>query len=147
MKTLMVAVALVAVVGSARAEDDAAFVTLDRVDGVSRAGVEMSYVTLDPIGDDVQRSGLRFEAHAQSVSARTGWGMYESIPVGVVRASGSTDGALGDVDVGGLYFARLDPQLAIATRLGITLPSSSSNVSNDEPNTLAFQSRATDTAL
>src|SRR4051794_36888333 len=112
MRTPLLLIALALAPSLAHAEDDASFVTLDRVDGVSRAGVEASFVSLDDFGDGVAQSAMRYDVHAQDVSSRTGFGVYGTIPVSVYSRSGySASGALGNIELGGLFARSLGPGL------------------------------------
>lgn len=132
--------------------DDATFTTLDRADGVSRAGVETSFVFLDDYGDGVKRSAQRYDVHAQSVNAQLGIGAYATIPINVFRYQGySAEGALGNIELGALYVRPLQPGLTLIAHVGGVLPSSDNPNDNGDgrgtPNALGQPSRLTDALL
>jgi hypothetical protein len=146
MRTLLALTVVVCAPCTARADDDATFVTLDREDGVSRAGTEVSFVALDDYGDGVAQSAMRFDTHAQSVNLRTGFGAYASIPVTVYSQSGaSASGALGNIELGGLFARPLRPGLDVIVHAGLVLPSSPPG--DDNTSELAQPSRLTDALL
>jgi hypothetical protein len=98
------------------------FVTMDRMDGTSRAGGEVSYMFPDHNGsNDV--TAMRFEGHVQYVSP-SGLGFYAQVPLAYVSEGNQSDTPLGDLEVGGVF---VPPQLvkpngAVVLRLGVTLP-------------------------
>lgn len=101
------------------------FVNIHRFDGNSRAGAEMTYVDFDGNNDSTL---LRFDLHGQYIDPGTHLGGYLQLPIGYVtgeNAAGesSSDTALGNIEIGGIYIPQLQSQtMALVLHGGITLP-------------------------
>lgn len=99
--------------------DPAHFVTLDRQDESSRAGVEASKLFFP------SRTGtlLRFDVHGQWVDPGRGAGAYASAPVMFASDDGETQTALGDVELGGIFIPRFEESnFTLIVHGGVTLP-------------------------
>lgn len=136
--TLVVASAVASVVSGAAiavaqpappAPDDPAlapgFVTIDRFDASSRAGLQMSYLSFNESeGEDINTTLLRFEVHARYVHAPTRLGGYVEVPF-VYAQDDDIDDTLtdfGNIEIGGLYAPALGNGVGMILRAGITLP-------------------------
>jgi hypothetical protein len=104
------------------------FVTTDRLDASSRAGIQVSYLSFnEEEGEDINATILRFEAHARYVHAPTRLGGYVQVPF-VYAQDDDIDGGealtdFGNIEIGGLYAPRLStPGVGVILRAGITLP-------------------------
>jgi len=140
--------AIVVMLGGVARADDRTFVTLDRSDETSRAGVELSYVTMDDQGDGNARYGVRFEGHGQLIHAATGLGFYETVSYGLIsQDNGSSDEQLGDVELGGVYTRPVGATLRVTVHVGATLPSAQAGDSDVQPLEVVFGSRIADRVL
>lgn len=116
---------LVALVGSAAAAPAAAqpaggFMTLDRGDRRSRAGVFLALLHAEDTGLD--EGALRLELHGQVIGAR-GLGGYASLPIHHLLVPEIEDEtALGGIEVGGLLTDRLPGGQEMVLRAGLVLP-------------------------
>lgn len=121
------------------------FVTLDRGDGTSREGAELSYLVLD---GDADGTAIRFDVHGQFVDAGTGFGGYAYLPMSFVFVSGSDDSnfELAGAEVGGLLAKRLSPEMGIVARLGVVLPTANDDFTAVIQNAVTSYARATDIA-
>jgi hypothetical protein len=123
------------------------FMTLDRGDASSRAGGEIAYMVLNNNTPGVSATPLRFDVHGQYVD-HSGFGGYAQLPISYLRESGGgmSDSAtgVGDVEVGGLYVARVNPNVAAILRLGLTLPTASSDMKAEVANLIGELTRLTD---
>jgi hypothetical protein len=142
--------AVLAIPSAARADDPApspAFVTIDRADATSRAGIEASYV-VPKSQPGISDTSLRFEGHGQYVDPDLRVGGYIQMPITYLSESenGASNSAtgVGDIEVGGIYVPRLPIQnLGLALRVGITAPTGSEG-DNSVANGIGIFSRATD---
>ena len=110
------------------AAHDPAFVTMDRFDGSSRVGGEVSYIFPDHTTGDV--TALRFDLHGQYVDPASGLGGYVQMPFSHISVSsgGMSDSAsgVGDAEAGVIFVPRLaSPNTALVLHAGITLPTAS----------------------
>jgi hypothetical protein len=100
------------------------FMTIDRGDATSRAGGELSYL-FPRSNTGTSLTAMRFDLHGQYLDPR-GFGGYGQLPISYLResAAGMSDSAsaIGDVEVGGLYVAKVNPNVAAVIRVGLTLP-------------------------
>src|SRR5262249_27768065 len=111
------------------------FVAIDRIDGNSRGGIELSYVAFKDgalAGDNFRTA--RIEGHARYVDKSTGLGGYVQVPFAYAqdvhddRSSGTTD--VGDLEVGGIFVPRLGtPEFGLILHAGVTLPTGEGNES------------------
>jgi hypothetical protein len=97
------------------------FTSLDRVDGASRAGAELTHMNLEGGGGEL----FRLEAYGQYVDPRYGVGGYASVPMalGTGILGGETGFELASIELGALYshgFGR--PGSGIVVRAGIAAP-------------------------
>lgn len=118
------------------------FAILDRGDGISRLGLDLGLVLVDPPPSD---AAMRLELFGQALWP-VGLGVYGAFPV--ARSIGASDDetALGDLELGGLFVLHR-PDISFVFRGGIALPTA-----GDEPlevtiNFLATQVRLTDIAM
>ena len=117
---------------------------MDRMDGSSRAGGEFSYLFPDHTGsNDV--TVMRFDAHVQYVSPRSGWGFYGQVPLGHLSAGSQSYTPLGDLEVGGVFVPHLSsPDSAIVFHVGVTLPTGASGMNDFLANLVAASTRFND---
>jgi hypothetical protein len=119
------------------------FVTLDRGDATSRAGGEASYIV--PKNNGGSGTIWHLDLHGQYVDPDSGVGGYAVVPAAFAEGNGDTLTTVGDVELGGLYVARLAPAAAVIVRAGVALPSGT-NDNNELLNLLTMESaRLTDT--
>jgi hypothetical protein len=104
------------------------FITLDRQDGSSFGGGELSYFFLD--ADNA--TALRFDLHGQYVDPASGFGGYLAVPIGHF----SVDDPLFDIDatgvgnisLGGIYVPRMRSRdFGMIVHAGLTAPTASDN--------------------
>lgn len=117
---------------------DAQFVSLDRVDGVSRAGLEVGYVDLD--GADI--TPLRFSLYGQAVGAN-GLGGFGVLDFSYASGEGDSESSLGNLEAGAIYAAHFSSFDGIG-RASIVFPTASDDLSNFIVNALGSYSRLTD---
>jgi hypothetical protein len=140
MKRIM---ALVVLVPAVAAADPDHFVTLDRQDDSSRAGVEVSKVFYDG-NNNGDLSGMRFDLHGQYVTPNA-IGVYLSVPIGYASAGNESHGALGDVEVGGIFIPQLSSSdFKLVLHGGITLPTQSKDMNPFTTSALTVWPRITD---
>jgi hypothetical protein len=109
-----VALALVALAGTARADGDYGYATLDRLDGHDTLGVSAGYFSIRG------PQWMRFDLHGEAVGER-GFGGYVAAPaVFESNDSGVTSQAFGGVEVG-VEWAKVGPII----HLGVVLPTAS----------------------
>lgn len=97
------------------------FTSLDRTDGASRAGAEITHMNLEGGGGEL----FRLEAYGQYVDPRYGVGAYASLPAAFATGikGDETSFELASIELGGIYavgFGR--PGSGIVVRAGIALP-------------------------
>ncbi len=120
--------------------DEPSFVTLDRADWSSRAGVEVSYVAPSAATGSV----LRVDPYVQVVDPSTGLGGYAALPIS--DASSAT--AVGGLDVGGIYATHLwNAAYDLIVHLGLALPTGATDVAGSTANAIATSSRFADDVL
>lgn len=131
------------------AAHDPAFVTMDRFDGSSRFGGELSYVFPDHVPGSI--TALRFDVHGQYVDPVSGFGGYAAMPFSHVSVSdmgmSQSGTGIGDAEAGVLYVPHLaSPDTAVVLHAGITLPTGSSGTSSNDyaANLLGVSSRFND---
>ena len=98
------------------------FVTLDRMDGVSRVGVQLGLDKLDDV-DLSEAFGLRTELYGQVLLAGRRAGFYGQLPFSMLILDGAEDRqALGNLELGGLYVVRRPGRADVVFRGGLALP-------------------------
>ncbi len=136
---------MLAVAGVARA-DAPSFTIMDRQDDVSRAGTEASYVFP---GNTGSTRVFRFDLHGVFLDPDNGIGGYVQVPfsyvTGVVHGGSSSTNAsgAGDLELGGIYMATLQPNAKLVLHGGLTLPTAS-NDNGGTANLLASFARLDD---
>jgi len=95
------------------------FAELDRADGASRGGLDLTYLVVKGGGT----TALRFDAYGEYIDKHYGLGGYVQLPVFYGNGSGMTSGGIGDVEVGAIYARAVSASFGIALRAGATLPS------------------------
>jgi hypothetical protein len=126
---------------AAPAAAEPGFLGLDRQDGQSRVGGDVSYIALE---DGLDGTALRFDLHGQYVLP-SGVGFYGAFPITYI--SGDDDSATGiaDLEVGAIYIPRLDnPQFSIPLHVGVTLPTASDELEDFVANVVGASARITD---
>jgi hypothetical protein len=128
MRKLMCALVLAAATTAAADGTPAAdptqapgFALIERFDGVSRGGADMTYFVLDGTGLGTL---LRFDLHGQMVQTESGFGGYLRLPITTYSASGTPRmTAVGNLELGGIYIPKLTtPGLGVVIHGGVTLP-------------------------
>jgi hypothetical protein len=103
------------------------FVTIERFDSVSRAGLDVSYVNVNTSQDVTL---LASNLHGQYITP-SGAGGYLQLPVSYATGSGigTTDSvtALGDLELGGIYVTPIGRH-KLALHAGLTLPTASDDL-------------------
>lgn len=99
---------------------------LDRADGVSRAGIDLGWSSIDDSGS-VDFTAMRLDVHGQWVHPGLGIGGYAILPVSYAKIDpepGATNAewVLGNAELGGVMRRALSPELEGVTHLGVTLP-------------------------
>ena len=109
------------------------FMTIDKIDGTSRAGVDATYLepnTMDSPGAKPRL--MRFNAHASYVDRQSGFGGYFLVPFGYMRTgigATTTTTALGDLELGAIYVPKLpSANLGLVLHAGITAPTGEDNL-------------------
>lgn len=96
------------------------FVTTLRQDGVSRAGADLTYLSLEESGNTTL---LRLDLHGHYVEPASGIGGYAQIPLLLVNGPDDSETVLGGVELGMIYIPKLaTPGFAVVLRGGVTLP-------------------------
>jgi hypothetical protein len=117
------------------------FVTLDRGDGTSRAGGEISYLVL---GDNADGTALRFDVHGQYVDARSGIGGYAHLPMSFLSGDSDSNFELSGAEIGGLFAKRMSPEMGIVVRGGVVLPTANEDFDSLLQNAITGYARPTD---
>ncbi len=99
---------------------------LDRADGVSRAGIDLGWSSLDDSGS-VDFTAMRLDLHGQWLHPGLGIGGYAILPVSYAKIdpdTGATNAEWvpGNAELGGVLRRRLSPELEGVSHLGVTLP-------------------------
>ena len=116
------------------------FVTIDRMDDSSRAGVDVAVQV-----DTPDATFLRLDAHGQYVDPASGLGGYLTAPIGHAAGGGESYTSLGDVEAGVLYSPRLsNPDLKVVLHGGLTLPTAPSDNDHLLTNVYTVGPRLTD---
>jgi hypothetical protein len=119
---------------------DAQFVTLDRVDGLSRAGVDLSYTHYDSDAFDV--TPLRIGLWGQYV-ADSGLGGLVALDLSYATGDGESESAIGNLEVGALYAADLGSLQGVG-RASLLIPTASDELADFATNVAGIYSRLTD---
>lgn len=128
---------------TARAQRMPDMATLDRGDGISRIGLDFGAAFVDDAAaNDV--AAMRFDLFGQLV-ARSGFGLYASLPIARSVNDGDDETATGNFDVGGLYVIE-SPTLSLVFRAGVALPTADEDLAGFQANYFATWTRLTDTA-
>jgi hypothetical protein len=134
---------------------DPGFITMDRFDASSRFGLEASYLFPNHT-DGADVTSLRFDLHGQWVDPYTGAGAYIQVPFSYLGTTQNSDDgpatsnsttAIGDVEVGGLFLAVRQRNVALVLRGGITLPTAPTSQDGSQSNLIAGYMRLTDIYL
>jgi hypothetical protein len=142
--SLLAACVLAALGGPVAAQPAGEFMTLDRGDHESRAGLFVGLLHLEDT--DFDEGALRLEVHGQHVEPN-GLGGYVAIPIHmVIGTEEGQDGAtLAGVEVGGLLVRRLALGQELALRAGLVLPTAEGDEFDEfVVNFFAVQARLTD---
>jgi hypothetical protein len=100
------------------------FVQIDRYDATSVAGGDLTYVSLDGIGEDV--TVMRFQLGGRYVDPASQFGGYVNLPITYASGDGDSLTAIGNIELGGLMLPRIgDSSTAMVVHGGITLPTGS----------------------
>ncbi len=142
-------VAVVVLVPALAAADPDHFVTLDRQDASSRAGLEVSKLFYDGAqtsgANDI--SGLRFDLHGQYLTPNA-MGVYVTVPMGHVSGGGQSYSSVGDLEVGGIFIPQLTASnVKLVLHGGITLPTQSKDQTNALATAFTVYPRLTDIYL
>ena len=105
----------------AAAQPAGEFMTLDRADHESRAGLFFGLLHIED--SDVDEGALRLELHGQHVTP-SGLGGYIAVPIHmiVLNDGGDDETALGGIELGGVLARGLGPGQEVALRAGLVLP-------------------------
>lgn len=141
MKRIM---ALVVLVPAVAAADPDHFVTMDRQDDSSRAGLEVSKLFYPDNGIANGISGLRFDLHGQYMTPNA-IGVYMTAPIGHVSGNNESYTSLGDLEVGGIFIPQLSSSnMKLVLHAGITLPTQSKDTNNLLASAFTMPARLTD---
>ncbi|HEU4728493.1 MAG TPA: hypothetical protein VFT22_11400 [Kofleriaceae bacterium] len=120
------------------------FVSIDRIDDTSRAGLEASYLEPNMMSASGPKPRLmRFEAHVSYVDQPLGLGGYVLAPFGYIHtgdgATSRTTSALGDVEFGAIYIPRLPSEnVGVVFHAGIAAPTGEDNAAGFITNSVAL---------
>ena len=106
------------------------FMTLDRQDGRSAAGVEAAYLFFSDTGS-TSVTPLRFDLYGRYIDPVSGFGGYAQLPVSYVSESAGGQSVsvtgFGDLELGGIFVPKINsPGLGAILHAGLTLPTGSS---------------------
>ena len=114
------------------------FITLDRQDGSSRAGAEISHLFRDA------STNLRYEGHAQYYDDDLGFGGYVSLP-GLLGSTAQTGRDLiGNAEAGLMTAATDENEQTISAHIGALIPTSYTFRRNTTQTLVPAESRLTD---
>ena len=114
------------------------FITLDRQDGGSRAGAEVSHVF------DTSRADLRTDAHGQYFDDDVGVGGYLTVAGRLGSTTTGQRNFIGNTEAGVMFAASDENDQTIALHIGALLPTSYAFTSNKSAPASAFDPRLTD---
>lgn len=122
----------------------AAFMTMDRMDNVSRAGFDLGFSFYDPDGINL---GLRADLFGHLVTAQ-GWGGYVNVPISLLSYDtgldeSETEIAIGNIELGGTFGLNLQA-LRMIFRAGLVLPTAPDSLEGLVTNGLNVTGRITD---
>jgi hypothetical protein len=142
MKTL-VGLLLALLPALAAADERGSFVTLDRVGTDNVVGLAVSAHFADtPIAPDVV---LRENLYGRYVDS-SGFGAYGQFSIAHAFGNGDSQSAVGGLELGGLYVAKLDG-FELVGRLGVGLPTASDDLLGTFTNVLSSLDRVEDYVL
>jgi hypothetical protein len=147
MSNWLVLACLVGTASTAAADDasppDARFAVLDREDAHSHAGAEATWVGVGGVARRVTL--LRFDPHVAYVDPNLGIGGYVEMPLTLLSDEGTTDAALGGLELGGSFARALTPELSGVVHAALVLPTASAGAV--DANTIASIARLPDLIL
>ncbi|MBV8759120.1 MAG: hypothetical protein JO257_17660 [Deltaproteobacteria bacterium] len=114
------------------------FITLDREDGGSRAGAEISHVFRGA------STNLRYEGHASYYDDDLGAGFYVSLPGLLGTKAQQGRDLIGNAAAGAMFAASDEDGQTIAFHIGAMLPTSYTFRTNNGATIIPFESRVTD---
>lgn len=99
------------------------FVQIDRYDGTSVAGADVTFVKIDDsVTDDVTL--LRFQLGGRFLDKASGFGGYVNLPITYASGNDDSTTGIGNIEVGGLMLTKLgDESTRLVLHGGITIPS------------------------
>jgi hypothetical protein len=124
------------------------FVVMDRMDGTSKAGLDVSYLFPNNTGNN-SITALRFDAHGEYVLP-TGIGGYVQLPITYVHASSTgnpstSSTGIGDLELGILYATKASSSgLSGVFHAGLTVPTGSTGLDSAVANLVGAFMRLTD---
>ncbi len=121
--------------------DLAHFLTLDRQDGSSRAGAEVSHTF------DTNRADLRYDAHGQYYDDDVGVGGYITVAGGIGATQTGERHFIGNTEAGAMFAASDENEQTIAFHIGALIPTSYAFTSNNNKVLAPFDARITDASL
>jgi hypothetical protein len=120
------------------------FTLIERLDGNSWAGGDITYLVLD---GDADTPVMRLSLHGRYVHPRRRLGGYVELPLAIETGSGDDTAGIGNLEVGGLFLPRFtSTDFGMTVRLGLTLPTGNEDRSG-LLNLLATQVRPDDLYL
>ena len=120
------------------------FALIERLDGNSWAGGDITYLVLD---GDADTPVMRVSLHGRYVHPRRRLGGYVELPLAIETGSGDDTAGIGNIEVGGLFLPRFtSTDFGMTVRLGLTLPTGNEDRSG-LLNLLATQVRPDDLYL
>lgn len=131
MRVLVVLLVLEGVAVADEAPPDAnrppGWMLIERLDGNSWAGGDVTYMLLDGDGDTPV---MRVDLHGRYVHPRRRLGGYIDVPVAVETGSGDDTAGIGDIELGGLFLPRFtSPEFGMTVHVGLTLPTGNTDKS------------------
>jgi len=148
MPNRLVLACLLATASAARADDappDARFAVLDRQDAVSHFGAEATWIGVGGVARRVTL--LRFDPHVAYVEPSLGVGGYVQLPMTLLSDEGTTDAAIGGLELGGSFARALTPELSGVVHAALVLPTASASAGFVDANTIASIARLPDFIL
>lgn len=146
MRSFTIALALGGLAATAKADDGdpPPFATLDRQDGSSRVGGELSYLKTK---STVDATALRFNIYGQYTDTATGLGGYAQLPLAYVDSNNTSATGIGGAELGGIYTARTGDDMRLVLHAGVVLPTASSDENNSAANLVSILARLNDYSL